>query len=76
VERAAGKIHTFFHCNAPIGHYQYEYSKEVQQKRGQFGAKVFFYNCAMMEGTVKLETKLYTDYAWVTRFGWRSFSLL
>ena len=27
---------------------------------------IYFYRCQLIEGGVNLETKLYTDYAWVT----------
>lgn len=53
--------------NAPIGHYCYEYPDAVKKQRNNFGAKVFFYRAQYILGTVKLETKLYTDYAWVAR---------
>jgi hypothetical protein len=39
----------------------------MQQQRKQYGAKVFFYRAQLIEGSIKLETKLYKDYAWVGR---------
>ena len=67
VERAVGNPKLWFVSNAPIGHISYDYPQEVQQKRNQFGAKVFFSRAQFIQGTVKLNTKLYTDYAWVAR---------
>jgi hypothetical protein len=67
VDRAIGKTRRYFISNAPIGHYCYAYSPAVQKQRKQYGAKVFFYRAQLIEGTVKLETKLYKDYAWIGR---------
>jgi len=66
-DRAVGRISRWFVSNAPQGHYIYAYPKDLQEKRGQYGAKVFFYRCQHIVGNIKLETKLYTDYAWVSR---------
>lgn len=71
ITRAAGKINTFTISNAPSGHYLYQYPDAVQKQRGNFGAKTFFYRTQLIEGTVKLETKLYTDYAWIARYLYR-----
>lgn len=38
----------------------------MQQQRQQYGAMIYFYRCQLIEGGINLETKLYTDYAWVT----------
>lgn len=67
VDRAVGKVNRWFISNSPSGHYCYEYPPEMQQKRGNFGAKVFFYRAQLIAGDVKLETRLYTDYAWIAR---------
>jgi large subunit ribosomal protein L46 len=67
IDRAVGKINRWFVSNAPVGHYQYEYPVDLQQQRQSFGAKVFFYRCQMIKGNVKLQTKLYKDYAWIAR---------
>lgn len=67
VDRAIGKTKKFFISNAPIGHYCYAYPSALQEKRNNFGAKVFFYRAQLLRGKVKLQTKLYTDYAWVAR---------
>lgn len=55
--------------NAPIGYYMYEYPKEVQEKRGQFGAKVFFYHASFHFDTPNfaVNSQLYTDYHWISR---------
>lgn len=39
----------------------------MQLTRKQFGAKVFFYRSQLISGNVKLETRLYKDYAWIAR---------
>jgi hypothetical protein len=67
IDRAIGKTKRYFIGNAPVGHYCYEYPKALQEKRGNFGAKVFFHRAQLISGTVKLQTKLYTDYAWIAR---------
>lgn len=67
IDRAVGKVHRWFISNCPIGHYAYPYNEELQEQRDTFGAKVFFYRAQLYDGTVKLETKLYTDYAWIAR---------
>ena len=67
VDRAVGKTKRYFISNAPVGHYCYAYPPEMQQARKQFGAKVFLYRAQLVTGSVKLETRLYTDYAWVGR---------
>ena len=51
----------------PLGHYTYPYPEAIQKQRKQFGAKVFFYRAQLIEGQIKLETKLYRDYLWVAR---------
>ena len=48
------------------GHYCYAYPPAMQLQRKQYGAMIYFYRCQLIEGSVTLETKLYTDYAWVT----------
>jgi hypothetical protein len=67
MDRAIGKTKKFFISNAPIGHFCYEYPSAIQEKRKNFGAKVFFYRAQWLRGKVRLQTKLYTDYAWVAR---------
>jgi hypothetical protein len=67
LDRAIGKTRHWFVSNAPIGHICYAYPKAMQQQRKQYGAKVFFYRAQLIEGSIKLETKLYKDYAWVGR---------
>lgn len=67
LDRAVGKTKRFFISNAPIGHYCYAYPQEIQAQRKQYGAKVYFYRSQLITGTIKLETRLYTDYAWVSR---------
>jgi len=67
LDRAVGKTKRFFISNAPIGHYCYAYPSEMQQQRKQYGAKIFFYRAQLIAGTVKLETRLYTDLAWISR---------
>lgn len=66
-DRAVGRVDRWYVSNAPVGHYQYEYEKEVQDKRKAFGAKTFYYRAKLVEGNIKLETKLYKDFAWVAR---------
>jgi len=67
LDRAVGKTKRFFISNAPVGHYCYAYPPEMQQQRKQYGAKIFFYRAQLIAGTVKLETRLYTDFAWISR---------
>lgn len=65
VDRAVGTVSRWFISNAPMGHYCYKYPEEMQAQRNEFGAKVFYYRAQLLNGNVKLETRLYTDYAWV-----------
>jgi large subunit ribosomal protein L46 len=71
VDRAVGggqaQVKRWFVSNVPSGHYCYGYPKEVQAARKQFGAKVYFYRAQYLSGSIKLETKLYKDYAWIAR---------
>ena len=67
IKRAVGNTRLWFVGNAPIGHYLYEYPVEMRTQRNAFGAKVFFSRAQWIEGTIKLETKLYKDYAWIAR---------
>lgn len=67
LDRAVGKTKRYFISNSPVGHYCYAYPKEMQEQRKQYGAKVYFYRCQLIMGSVKLETRLYTDYAWIGR---------
>jgi len=67
LDRAVGSVRRYFISQAPIGHYCYEYPEEMQQQRKQFGAKVFFHRAQLIAGDIRLETRLYTDFAWVAR---------
>ena len=67
IDRAVGNVNRYFISNAPTGHICYAYPPDVQKARGQYGAKVYYYRCQLIAGTIKLETRLYTDYAWVAR---------
>jgi hypothetical protein len=67
LERASGKSTKWPLSHTPLGFYCYEYPKPIQEKRKQFGAKVFYYRSQALQTPVKLETKLYTDYAWIGR---------
>lgn len=67
LDRAVGKVNRYFISNAPVGHVCYPYQEDMQKKRGEYGAKVFFYRAQLIQGTIKLETRLYTDYAWIGR---------
>jgi len=67
MDRAVGSIRRYFISNSPVGHLCYAYPEEIQKQRNQFGAKVFFYRTQLIEGNIKLETRLYTDYAWIAR---------
>lgn len=67
IDRAVGNTNRWFVSNAPSGHFCYEYPADVQAQRKNFGAKVFYYRAQLLAGTIKLETKLYTDYAWIAR---------
>jgi hypothetical protein len=66
-DRSVGELRRWFVSNSPAGHYCYAYPKEMQQQRKQYGAKVFFYRAQLLEGSLRLETRLYKDYAWVAR---------
>eukprot|EP00596_Hydrurales_sp_CCMP1899_P006198 CAMPEP_0119054284 /NCGR_PEP_ID=MMETSP1177-20130426/74971_1 /TAXON_ID=2985 /ORGANISM="Ochromonas sp, Strain CCMP1899" /LENGTH=221 /DNA_ID=CAMNT_0007034475 /DNA_START=205 /DNA_END=870 /DNA_ORIENTATION=- len=68
IDRAIGKTRRWFVSNAPIGHYCYAYPPAMQQQRKQYGAMVYFYRAQIIEGGIKLETKLYKDYAWISRY--------
>ena len=51
-----------------MGHYIYEYPAEMQAQRKQYGAKIFYYRCQLIDdASFRLETRLYKDYAWVAR---------
>lgn len=67
LERAVGRTKAWWPSNAPIGHYTYAYPQDMQQSRKAFGAKVFFYRTQFIAGQMKFETRLYTDYAWISR---------
>lgn len=67
ITRAVGNVDNYFISNAPCGHFMYEYPPALQKARGNFGAKVFFYRAQLIKGNIKLETRLYTDYAWIAR---------
>jgi large subunit ribosomal protein L46 len=67
IDRAIGKSKRWFMSNAPVGHYCYEYPQTIQEKRNNFGAKVFYYRAQVLSGSIKLQTKLYTDYSWIAR---------
>lgn len=67
VDRAVGTVGRWFISNAPAGHFQYKYPDAVLAQRKEFGAKVFYYRTQLLAGNIKLETRLYTDYAWVAR---------
>ena len=41
IDRAVGDIRRWFIGNAPIGHICYPYPNELQQKRNEYGAKIF-----------------------------------
>eukprot|EP01038_Epipyxis_sp_PR26KG_P011511 gene11511-15421_t len=66
IDRAVGQTERWFMSNCPVGHYSYEYPESLQKSRQNFGAKVFFYRAQLISGNVKLQTKLYTDYAWIS----------
>lgn len=67
-DRAYGKVDRWYVSNVPMGHLVYAYPEAVQLQRKQYGAQIFFYRCQMIsERNFKLETRLYTDYAWVGR---------
>ena len=68
IDRSTGAVKRWFISNAPAGHYLYPYADSVKEQRGQYGAKVFYQRCQYLSGPLKLETRLYKDYAWVSRF--------
>jgi hypothetical protein len=67
IDRAVGDVDRWFISNAPMGHYTYEYPAQIQEQRKEFGAKVYFFRAQLIEGNIRLETRLYKDYAWLTR---------
>mmetsp|Transcript_3039 Transcript_3039/g.3208 ORF Transcript_3039/g.3208 Transcript_3039/m.3208 type:complete len:266 (-) Transcript_3039:47-844(-) len=67
LDRAVGNVRRYFLSNSPMGYMCYKYPDSIQRQRNQFGAKVFYYRAQLIEGDIRLETRLYTDYAWVTR---------
>lgn len=67
IDRTTDSAERWFISNAPAGHYLYEYPDAVKKLRNQFGAKVFFSRCQYLKGPIKLETRLYKDYAWISR---------
>ena len=67
-DRAYGKLDRYYISNVPMGHLIYEYPKELQEQRKQYGAKVFYYRCQLInDANFKFETRLYKDFAWITR---------
>lgn len=67
-DRAYGKVDRWYVSNVPMGHLVYAYPPAMQEQRKQYGAKVFFYRCQLIgERNFKLETRLYKDFAWVSR---------
>lgn len=61
---------SYFVSNSPVGHYQYAYNPALQEKRKQFGARVFFTRAQYLGGStlpVKISKKLYKDFAWIAR---------
>ncbi len=67
-DRAYGKVGRYYISNAPMGHLCYAYPPEIQAQRKQYGAKVFLYRAQLIDETgFKLETRLYKDFAWVSR---------
>lgn len=67
IDRSVGEVRRWFVGNAPIGYVCYAYPPEMQKQRQQYGAKVFFSRAQLVEGNMKLETRLYTDMAWISR---------
>jgi large subunit ribosomal protein L46 len=67
IERTIGPHKNYFVGNAPIGVHCYKYPEELQQKRKQYGAKVFFFRAQFVSGAVQLERRLYKDHVWVTK---------
>ena len=67
VDRATSQVRRWFISNSPIGHYCYEYPDALKAQRKQFGCKVYFYRAQLLGEEFKLETRLYTDYAWIAR---------
>jgi hypothetical protein len=68
IDRSVGDIKRYFISNAPIGHYCYAYPPDLQRQRKQYGAKVFFYRAQYLSGSLKLENRLYQDFAWISRY--------
>ena len=68
IDRATGKLERFFHSNAPVGHYRYAYPVDMQTQRKNFGAMIFYHRAQFIGGQMKLQTKLYTDFAWIARY--------
>lgn len=67
IQRTIGPHKNYFVGNAPIGVHCYKYPEELQQKRKQYGAKVFFFRAQFVSGAVQLERRLYKDHVWVTK---------
>ena len=70
IDRATGGVKRWFISNAPAGHYMYSYPSDITEQRKQYGAKIFFTRCQYLGGPIKLETRLYKDYAWISRYLW------
>jgi hypothetical protein len=68
IDRATGSAKRWFISNAPAGHFMYSYPPDMKEQRKQYGAKVFFTRCQYLGGPIKLETRLYKDYAWISRY--------
>lgn len=67
IDRSTGSVDRWFISNAPAGNYWYRYPDAVRDQRKQFGAKIFYSRCQYLGGPLKLETRLYKDFAWIAR---------
>jgi len=55
-----------FTSNAPMGHLLLIYPEEYYKKTGYFGAKIFFYRSRYLQGKIRLNRNIFSDYIWVT----------
>ncbi|GJJ75525.1 large subunit ribosomal protein L46 [Entomortierella parvispora] len=65
-EECGSNMDLWFVGRVPIGHYSYNFPKELKSESVK-GAKVFFMKAHIFAGQVQVDNKEIVDYAWVTK---------
>ncbi|KAF9541230.1 54S ribosomal protein L17 mitochondrial [Mortierella hygrophila] len=69
-EECGSNMDLWFVGRVPVGHYQYNFSKDFVAKSSNTavkGAKVFFMKAHIFAGQVQVDNKEVVDFAWVTK---------